>query len=141
MKDPSCIFCKIIDGQIPCAKVTETDRVLAFLDISPINPGHVLVVPKEHHMNVLDTPDELLAACVAMCKSLARAVKEELPCDGVNIGMNNFAAAGQVVMHAHMHVIPRFEHDGLRHWPGKPYQQGQADQIAKRLTSAMQRRS
>lgn len=137
MQSAPCIFCKIIKGDVQCSKIVETDSVLAFLDISPINPGHVLIVPKAHHENILDTPDVALHECISVCKKVAQAVKEELPCDGVNIGMNNFAAAGQIVMHAHLHVIPRFQNDGLKHWPGKQYQDGQATRIAKRLAEKL----
>lgn len=130
---PDCIFCKIIAGQIPCYLVAESDNFLAFLDINPINVGHTLVVPKVHYENILDTPLELLGDAMKMCKSIARVIKEELGADGINVGMNNFPAAGQAVFHTHFHVIPRFLNDGLKPWPHKTYQEDQAVGIAKRL--------
>ena len=133
MPDP-CLFCKIIKGEIPSHKVAENDLVFSFLDINPINAGHVLVVPKAHHENILDTPPELLTAAITMCKSIAKAQKDELGAEGINIGMNNFPAAGQAVFHAHFHVIPRFVNDGLHPWPHKTYQDGQGQEIAKRLS-------
>ena len=78
-----------------------------------------------------------MQAVIAMSKRVAQAIKVELPCDGMNVSMNNFPASGQVVMHTHMHVIPRFDNDGLKPWPHRPYQEGQAKSIADRLTKCL----
>jgi histidine triad (HIT) family protein len=120
-KMEDCIFCKIIAGKIPCTKIYENHKAIAFLDINPINKGHTLVVPKDHHETILDTPDETLAETMKLVKKVAKAVKEGTGADGVNVGQNNFKAAGQLVMHLHYHVIPRFDDDGLEHWPGHKY--------------------
>ena len=130
-----CIFCKIVRKDIPCVCVLDTDKVLAFLDISPVNKGHVLVVPKEHFETMLDVPDNLLKEMIVVAKRVGKGLRKGLKADGFNIGMNNFAAAGQVVFHAHLHVIPRFEADGLKHWPGKQYDEGEMDSYKEKIAT------
>jgi histidine triad (HIT) family protein len=121
MKDPECIFCKIIEGKIPSAKLYEDKEVFCFLDISPVNKGHALIIPKRHYENMLDMPEASIAHCYSTAKKVAQAMMEGVRCDGFNVTMNNYPAAGQVVMHSHIHVIPRFESDGLKHWPQGRY--------------------
>ncbi|MBI5398042.1 HIT family protein [Candidatus Woesearchaeota archaeon] len=134
-----CIFCKIIRGEIPCTKIYENHKALAFLDINPINNGHALVMPKEHHETLLDTPDEVLAETVKLAKRVAKAVKEGTGADGVNLGQNNFRAAGQLVFHLHFHVIPRFEGDGFHHWQGHKYASAQQVQdVAKKIREKLE---
>lgn len=116
-----CIFCAIAKKEIPADIVYEDEKFLAFLDINPINPGHVLLIPKAHYENLYDLPDEILENIVPLIKKTALAIKNGLKADGINIGMNNESAAGQLVPHVHFHIIPRFFGDGLRHWHGKPY--------------------
>jgi len=116
-----CLFCKIIEGSIPSYKVYEDSDVLAFLDIFPIHPGHVLIVPKKHSADILDTPEAEMQKIIAAAKKIAPAVIKATKADAINLGMNNRQAAGQVVMHAHMHIIPRFKDDGLKTWPQRPY--------------------
>src|SRR3989338_3169179 len=122
MKD--CIFCKIIQGEIPCEKIYEDSQALAFLDIHPINKGHVIVVPKEHTENLLTVSTTLLHKVMDAVQKIAIALSKKT--DGINIGINNKPAAGQIVFHWHVHVIPRFTNDLLKHWPGKTYQEGEA---------------
>ena len=112
-----CIFCKIVKGKIPCQKIYENEKVFAFLDIMPIHKGHTLVIPKEHHETLLDMPDDTLAELAKVAKKVSKAVKKATGADGFNIGQNNGAAAGQAVFHFHLHVIPRFNGDGLKNWP------------------------
>jgi len=121
VKDSDCIFCKIIEGGLPSYKVYEDGNTLAFLDIFPIQPGHVLVIPKSHFADIFDTPEKDLQDLMATAKKLAPAVMKATKADAINIGMNNRQASGQVVMHAHLHVIPRYKNDGLKTWPQKPY--------------------
>lgn len=128
-----CIFCKIIKGEVPAQKVYEDNYVVAFLDITPINKGHTLVVPKHHCVNLLDMREEDVVACAKALQKVAKAVKAGVNAEGVNVGMNNEKAAGQYVFHAHFHVIPRFSHDGLKHWPGGKYSAGEADKIAEEI--------
>jgi histidine triad (HIT) family protein len=110
-----CLFCKIVANKIPATKVYEDEEVLAFMDIGPIINGHTLVIPKKHHDPVTDTPDELLGKLHQIAKKVARAQMNGLGAEGVNIMQNNGTAAGQVVPHIHIHVIPRFNDDG-HHW-------------------------
>lgn len=110
-----CIFCKIVNKEIPATVIFEDDDVLAFMDIGPIIKGHALVIPKNHYDSVTETPDEILAKMHITAKKIAAAQMNALGADGVNIMQNNGASAGQEVEHIHIHVIPRFENDG-HHW-------------------------
>ncbi len=121
MFDPNCIFCKIVQGDIPCQAVYRTDTVLAFLDLNPVHPGHTLVIPHAHHVNLLDLPAALGQDLLAALSRVAKGVLAATKADGINLMQNNMPAAGQVVMHAHFHLIPRFEGDGLHLWPQRPY--------------------
>ncbi|KIX12908.1 HIT family protein [Dethiosulfatarculus sandiegensis] len=108
-----CLFCKIVAGEIPCHKVYEDDKTLAFADISPATKGHTLVISKNHAENLLEIASDDLAAVHMTSKKVARAAKDALGCDGVSILQLNGEASGQVVMHYHVHVIPRMNDDGL----------------------------
>jgi len=120
-----CIFCKIINGEIPCAKIYEDDSVLAFLDINPINKGHTLVASKKHYANLYETPDELLCKISTAVKKISIAVKRGVGATGINVINNNEPSAGQIVLHYHIHIIPRFENDEHRHWTGKEKYEGE----------------
>lgn len=115
----SCIFCRIIRGEIPSTKVYENEHVLAFLDINPIAPGHTLVIPKAHCETLVDMPEQAGPHVIAALAKIGKAAMEAAEADGFNCLQNNFAAAGQEVFHSHWHIIPRFEGDGLKHWPHK----------------------
>ena len=128
-----CIFCKIIRGEIPCSKIYEDKEFLAFLDIKPINKGHVLVIPKVHCKNLLDFPRAEETDLVEFIKKVAAAVIKATKADGFNLGMNNGEAAGQIVHHAHFHIIPRFHNDGLQNWPHKQYAEGEMQQLQKKI--------
>lgn len=128
-----CIFCKIVKKEIPADVVYEDENFLGFLDITPVNPGHVLLIPKEHYENLYDMPDELLGKAGPLLKKLAIAVKKGVDAEGINIGMNNERPAGQLVFHAHFHIMPRFVDDGYEHWHGSPYKEGEAKQTAQKI--------
>jgi histidine triad (HIT) family protein len=115
----NCIFCKIINKEIPSYKIFENPDFFAFLDINPINLGHILLIPKTHYRNLLDMPTGLLEKLGPVLQKLALAVKEGVKADGINIGWNNESAAGQLVDHAHLHIIPRFNGDGFESWHGQ----------------------
>jgi histidine triad (HIT) family protein len=117
--DPNCVFCKIVAGEIPAEKVFENEDFLAFLDIKPNNLGHTLLIPKTHCQNIFEMPDEILAKLGRHLQIIASAVLKGAEATGVNIGMNNGATAGQLVWHAHLHLIPRYVGDGLKHWNQK----------------------
>jgi histidine triad (HIT) family protein len=112
-----CIFCKIVSGEIPSDNIYEDDQVVAFLDIRPVSRGHALVVPKKHSADLLEADDEVLAASMARVKKIARAITKAIGAAGFNLHVNTGSAAGQVVFHLHFHIIPRFEHDGIKMWP------------------------
>jgi len=103
-----CIFCKIINGEIPSAKVYEDENVLAFLDISQVTKGHTLVIPKVHKDNVFDLTDEIAANVFSAVPKVANAIKAAYDPIGLNVLQNNGEAAGQSVFHFHMHLIPRY---------------------------------
>ena len=108
-----CIFCSIINGDIPSYKVYEDDRFLAFLDISQAEYGHTLVVPKKHFDTFLDMDDETSKDLIVLVKDLANKVKRATGASGINILNNNGKTAGQSVNHVHFHIIPRYENDDL----------------------------
>lgn len=110
-----CIFCKIIKGELPSTKIYEDELVFAFLDISPINFGHTLVIPKEHHESPATISEEILGRMFHVGSRIGIAMKRSLEYDGYNLHLADGSAAGQVVMHAHLHVVPRGVEDGF-HW-------------------------
>jgi histidine triad (HIT) family protein len=116
LHDPDCIFCKILSGEIPSARVLETDYALAFLDIQPLNPGHTLVVPRSHHPQLADLPVEFAAHVGSLLPRLCHAVKSATGAAGINVVINNGRVAGQTIDHCHWHIIPRFVGDRI-HWP------------------------
>ncbi|MBI4257467.1 MAG: HIT family protein [Thaumarchaeota archaeon] len=133
-----CVFCKIIEGKIPANKVYENGQSIAFLDINPVNKGHTLVVPKQHFVDLFAVPQPVLHDMIDAVQKVAQAVKNGVHAEGINIGMNNGGAAGQVVFHAHMHVIPRSGDDGLRHWPSKKYADGEITAVEKTIRQVLQ---
>jgi histidine triad (HIT) family protein len=132
-----CIFCRIAAGELPAARVLETPLILAFLDIAPVNYGHTLVIPKAHHQNLLELPDGLWTEMGRVCRRVAQALRAALSAQGFNIGMNNFEAAGQVVFHAHIHVIPRYYTDGLQLFPQESYKPGDLEKTGEQLRRAL----
>lgn len=129
----NCLFCKIIKGEIPSHKVYEDDKTFAFLDINPINEGHLLVIPKNHSTDITVMDESDLNACIGVAKTLGKKMLDVLDIDGFNIGINTKPAAGQIIFHSHVHVIPRLEDDGFKHWHGKSYAEGKAELIAQKL--------
>lgn len=138
MSNDQCIFCKIIAGTIPCYKVYETESVIAFLDIYPVHPGHVLVVPKIHAQEFTDLSWPALDEVMHAVWIVMRGQQTTLSCEGVNILQNNGSAAGQVVPHVHFHLIPRWSDDGLHHWPGAPLASERGVEIAVRVSEVIQ---
>ena len=131
-----CIFCRLGPGSCP-RRDLDTPRVLAFLDIAPVHYGHTLVIPKEHYQNFLDLPDDLWLEMGRVARQVAQALQKTLYAKGFNLGMNNFEAVGQVVFHAHLHVIPRYPDDGLLLFPQGTYPPGD---MGKRWDNACARR-
>ena len=109
MKSDSCIFCKIANGEIPSSTVYEDEDFRAILDLGPVATGHTLILPKEHFGDVTELDEVLGAKILPLAAKIGRAMKEGLSCAGFNLVQNNGEAAGQTVMHFHLHVIPRYE--------------------------------
>ncbi len=109
----TCIFCKIAKGEIPCAKVYEDKDVLAFLDLRPAAPGHTLLIPKAHAAHLLELDPALGRAIVSAMQKIGAALQKATGAEGFNCLQNNFPAAGQEIMHAHWHIIPRTANDKL----------------------------
>ena len=128
-----CVFCQIVKGEIPCEKIYEDEKFLAFLDINPINKGHTLVIPKEHYQNLDSTPDYLVSGLAVLTKKLAQAVKKGVKADAFNLGLNNGRIAGQIIPHVHFHIIPRFKDDDLKPWPSKKYKEGEMEEVAQSI--------
>jgi histidine triad (HIT) family protein len=139
MSQDHCLFCKLVRGEIPSARVLENDRVIAFLDIGPLNPGHVLVIPREHHAALPDLPDDLAAATAAVLPRLCRAVRQATGADGLNVLSNTGRVAGQSIEHVHWHIIPRHASDAIRWpWPARQYPPGQIDEMRQRIVEALE---
>ncbi len=142
----NCIFCKIIAGTIPSVKIYEDELVYAFLDIAPINPGHVLVIPKEHHESAATIPEATAGRMFRIGSRIGIALKRELDYDAYNLHLADGAAAGQVVMHAHLHVVPRGVEDNFHwNWRQLPYADDDArataaEKLVRRLEHDLQPR-
>jgi histidine triad (HIT) family protein len=135
-----CVFCRILRGEIPAQRVHEDDACVAILDINPVAPGHVLVLPREHHETWLDLPDALADRLARASRVVARAAVAAAGAEGFNLLANNKRCSGQAIPHVHLHVIPRKEGDGVRfQWPAKsadPVElQVQAERIRQVLRS------
>lgn len=137
--DESNIFAKILRNEVPCYKVYEDDKTLAFMDVSPQANGHVLVVPKSASRNLLDASADSLASAIVVAQDIARACKSAFDADGVTLVQFNETAAGQTVFHLHFHIIPRYEGVTLRDHHGKMEDgvllQKNADLIKKHMES------
>ncbi len=139
MSRTNCIFCKIVSGLTPSVRVLETERMLAFLDVVPVHFGHTLVIPKSHYENFLDLPDDLWLEMNQVSRKVAKALLQVLKAQGFNLAMNNFEAAGQIVFHAHIHVIPRYFGDGLHLIPQekKKYRGEEMAQVGRQLCEVL----
>ncbi len=137
-----CVFCKILAGEIPSAKVYEDDKVMAFLDIAPFNLGHTLVVPKTHCHGLSDMPDDYRDALFAAAASLAPVVLRVTGATGFNLLLNNGQTAGQEVPHAHLHIIPRFADDKvLLSAPQKAYQGNEMSEMQEKIRQKLSQRT
>lgn len=112
LNDEKCIFCQIVEKKIPSQILFESDTNLAFLDIFPVSAGHTIVIPKNHYNNLEDIPVNRLTELYEVVKNVSTLIHKKLNIDGYNILQNNFRAAGQLINHFHVHIIPRIEKDG-----------------------------
>lgn len=135
MKKDDCIFCKIANGEIPSKTIYEDELFRAILDLGPAAKGHALILPKDHTANLYEISDENVAKAMVLAKKLAVQMTQKLQCDGLNVVQNNGSAAGQTVMHFHLHLIPRYHDDGQSiNWvPGSPTQD-ELEAVRKQIT-------
>lgn len=142
MSHEDCIFCKIVNGELPSAKVYEDEHVLAFLDISQVTKGHTLVIPKQHTRNIFDTPPEVARELFERVPMIANAIKKAFNPAGMNLLNNNEKAANQAVFHLHLHLIPKYEEgEGFSTiWPtnNDAYTQEDLQQIAKQINEQLE---
>lgn len=137
-RDPDCLFCKIVAGEIPCVKLLEDDAAIAFLDIGPLAEGHALLIPKAHYETLDEMPAELASPVLKHLPGLSKAVRVALGCQGLNVLQNNGRVAHQFVPHVHFHVIPRNAGDEFHfNWPAGKYPQGRAEELAKAIKAEL----
>ena len=111
----TCIFCKIVQKKAPASIVYEDKKVMAFMSIQPINVGHTLVIPKNHYENIYEIPEEEIAQLYKGVKKITKAVQTSLNAEGIRIIQNNGKAAGQVIFHMHVHIIPMYHNSSWKH--------------------------
>lgn len=141
MPHNDCVFCRIVAGTLPCFKLYEDGRHVAFLDINPVNPGHVLIVPKRHSSGLLDADDADLAATLPLARLIASVIDDELHPDGINLHQANGPGAAQSVFHFHLHIVPRRVDDGLfLNWPLIPGDRAAIQGLTDRLKAALEQR-
>ncbi len=128
-----CVFCKIVAGKIPSAKVFEDDHALAFLSIRPVQKGHTVVTLKKHVPTLLEISLPELQYLIEVVQKLSLAVKKGVNAEGFIVSMNNGRAAGQEIDHAHFHILPRFKDDGLVPWKEGSYQEGEMEKVAEKI--------
>lgn len=132
-----CLFCKIISGEIPSEKVYEDEKTFAFLDIRPINAGHTLVVPKAHSKDILEADPDDVCALMDTVKKITSKILSAVSANAFNLGMNTGAAAGQVIFHTHLHIMPRFSDDGFEHWRGKAITDEERNKLALKIRESL----
>ncbi len=138
MTNIDCIFCKIIAGQIPATKVLEDAACLAFLDVSPLADGHVLLIPKAHAQTLDELSADQAGAMLRNLPILVKAVQTATGCEGVNVLQNNGRAAHQFVPHVHFHIIPRNSGDAFHfNWPAGKYAPGKAEELVAAIRRAL----
>jgi histidine triad (HIT) family protein len=133
-----CLFCKIVNKEIPASIVFEDDKVLAFLDINPVSIGHTLVVPKEHSESIEDISTSALCDTMSALPTIAKGVVSGVGVKAYNLGSNVGKEAGQAIMHTHFHIIPREDGDGLKLWPQRQYtDQSEQEETANKIRQAI----
>ncbi len=129
-----CVFCRIIAGELPAAKVWESQSVLAFLDINPVTEGHTLVIPKSHAADITGVSEEQIWDVALALRAIAPAVVDAVGAQGFNLLNNCGGVAGQAVEHVHFHIIPRKSNDGRGYrWITFNYDEGVADELASKI--------
>lgn len=131
-KENNCIFCKIVKGEINSSKVFEDKKFLVFLDIKPVNYGHLLIIPKEHIVWMQEADDKIISDIYKLAKKMMLALKKSLKCDYVQLSV-----VGNEVPHFHIHLIPRYYSDNFKNFPTKEYEIIEIDKIKKRIVKAV----
>ena len=136
------IFCKIVRRELPATILFEDDKILAFFDIAPINPGHTLIIPKEHHVSLTTVPDDILERMMLLAPKIAQAIVRAVDGDGFNLHLSNGTCAGQEIHHVHLHLIPRFPNDGFT-WgwrTGKYKNETEKNVLAKKVIMHLEKK-
>jgi len=138
MRDPECIFCKIVKGEIPSMQVYEDPDTIAFMDINPLHPGHSLIIPKMHYENIYNASDSALASMITTTRKVATATNTALSPDGINVLQANGEGAGQSVFHIHFHVLPRQSGDDAKlNWGLSAGNMDEISTIADKIRSTL----
>ncbi len=134
----NCVFCRIVEGELPASKVFEDEHTLVIMDIQSVNPGHMLVLVKPHRENVYALDDELAGAVFRTAARMARLAKQVVGCEGVTLFQANETAGAQTVFHFHIHVLPRWAGDGMDlAWPVKNPPREALEEMAAKLRAAL----
>ncbi len=135
MKKADCIFCKIANGEIPSRTIYEDEAFRIILDLGPASSGHALILPKEHADNLFALEDDVASKAILLAKKTGAVLMEKLSCQGLNLVQNNGEAAGQTVMHFHLHLIPRYQNDEVgTFWKATAPSAAELDEICKKIT-------
>jgi len=136
-----CPFCKIASHEAPAAIVYEDEELMAFMDKRPVSDGHLLVAPKAHYETLVEMEFELVGKLFILVAKLCRAIWRALRPEGINVLQNNGPAAWQHVPHVHVHIIPRWEGDGIAvRWPARPRAPSELEELAMRIRDALANR-
>lgn len=135
----TCVFCKIIKKEIQADFIYEDEYIAAFLDIHPTNIGHTLVVPKKHFEDFVSTPDDIAQKIILAIKKITPKILKAVKAPACNISTNNGKESGQVVEHAHFHIIPRFSDDNFIHWHGREVTAEELGEAAEKIRKEIQK--
>jgi len=137
-----CIFCQVVSGQIPTNLIYSDEKVIVFLDIKPANKGHALVIPKKHYENLNEIPADEVWHLFEVVQKVSKALEKSLDAEGYNVVMNNKRTAGQLIDHAHVHVIPRYKGDDMTiklGWSYKGYEGNEMREYGDKLRKGIKK--
>ena len=138
MRNADCIFCKIVAGEVPSAKVYEDENVIAILDINPVSEGHTLIISKDHVADVFEMEAKTFNLFAGVVPRIARAIKDSMQAHGMNVLLNNRRCSGQLIPHIHFHLIPRKDSDGLGlQWPAGKYEEDRMDEVLRKIKECL----
>lgn len=131
-----CVFCKIVKKEAPADIIYEDEEFLGFLNINSLHLGQALLTIKKHYENLYELPDDILGKMAILLKKISAVIEKTIKADGTNVSMNIGSAAGQIVPHAHFHIIPRFADDGYKHWVGKTFPKEESATMAEKIKNS-----